>query len=142
MYDLVFSGSNVQAKVIISIFYNTQEDVVGKIAESGITPGGQGCRSYISIDEHCGAIDDFDITFGGNTTDPVTGAIVFKSVRNIYCFDENTASGGDSGAPVYRYTTGGVKAMGSHSGHSAAYGDCFSPQSRIAAETNTHIWLG
>jgi hypothetical protein len=139
MYDLAFANSDVQSRVIVN--ESLQEDVVGKVGESAISAGSQGCRALISIDEHCGAVDDLDVTFGANTTDPVTGATVFKSVRHEYCFDENTASGGDSGAPVYRYTTGGVKALGLHSGHNSSLGDCFSPQSRIASETGTHVVL-
>jgi hypothetical protein len=139
MYDLAFANSNVQSRVIVNESH--QEDVVGKIAESAITAGSQGCRALISIDEHCGAIDNIDITFGANTIDPVTGATVFKSVRHEYCFDENTASGGDSGAPVYRYSTGGVRAIGLISGHSSSLGDCFSPQSRIASETGASVVL-
>jgi hypothetical protein len=143
LYDLVFSRSNVQARIIARVFASggVQLDVVGTIAESGITAGSQGCRALISVDEHCGSVTGINRTIGGNTTDPFTGDEVFKAVRHLYCFDEGQGQDGDSGAPAYRRVADGARAMGIHSARTQS-GDCFSASSRIAAETGTHVWQG
>lgn len=130
----------MQSRVIVNS--TTQQDVVGKVAESGISAGGNDCRSTPSIDQHCGNVVHLDLTVTtSGYTDPDTGLGVTRSIRHNYCFDEFLVVPGDSGSPAYRYATGGVKAMGLISNGSPSLGDCFSPQSRIANGTGSTLVL-
>jgi V8-like Glu-specific endopeptidase len=65
-----------------------------------------------------------------------------RYVQNSYCWKWEAAGGtkpGDSGAPVYQFTSGGVRAVGVHRAGGGGV-SCFTDIATVAAGTGSTVW--